>query len=95
MSSYSSSSNSTQPSRGHGRLQLSSSEESSTKRTATWLENELYMEMKDLESKLEMIKIQEDYLKDEQRHLKSEYVRPKEEVSLFQKSLNQIFNFFK
>ena len=89
MSSYSSSSNSTQPSRGHGRLQLSSSEESSTKRTATWLENELYMKMKDLESKLEMIQIQEDYLKDQQRNLKSEYVRPREEVSFFKKILTK------
>lgn len=38
--------------------------------------------MKELESELEMLQIQENYLKDEQRHLKSEYVRSKEEVSV-------------
>jgi len=36
--------------------------------------------MKGLERELEMLQIQEDYLKDEQRHLKSEYVRSKEEI---------------
>ena len=41
----------------------------------------MYMKMKELESELEILQIQEDYLKDEQRHLKSEYVRSKEEVS--------------
>lgn len=40
-----------------------------------------YMRMKELESELEILTIQEDYLKDEQRHLKSEYIRSKEEVS--------------
>lgn len=44
-------------------------------------EEDLYMRMKELESELEILQIQEDYLKDEQRHLKSEYVRSKEEVS--------------
>jgi len=37
--------------------------------------------MKSLERELEMLQIQEDYLKDEQRHLMSEFVRSKEEVS--------------
>jgi 26S proteasome regulatory subunit T3 len=37
--------------------------------------------MKELESELEILSIQEDYLRDEQRHLKSEYIRSKEEVS--------------
>lgn len=45
------------------------------------VEEDLYMKMKDLESQLEILQIHEDYLKDEQRHLKSEYVRSKEEVS--------------
>lgn len=36
--------------------------------------------MKELENELEILQIQEDYLKDEQRHLKSEYIRSKEEV---------------
>ena len=44
-------------------------------------EEDLYMKMKKLESELEIIQIQEDYLKDEQRHLQSEYIRSKEEVS--------------
>jgi len=44
-------------------------------------EQDLYTRMKELESELEMLQIQENYLKDEQRHLKSEYVRSKEEVS--------------
>lgn len=48
-------------------------------------EQDLYMRMKALESELEMLQIQEDYLKDEQRHLKSEYVRSKEEVSKMDK----------
>jgi 26S proteasome regulatory subunit T3 len=37
--------------------------------------------MKNLEKELEILSIQEDYIKDEQRHLKSEYIRAKEEVS--------------
>ena len=44
-------------------------------------EQDLYIRMKELESELAMLQIQENYLKDEQRHLKSEYVRSKEEVS--------------
>ena len=38
--------------------------------------------MKELENELEILQIQEDYLKDEQKHLKSEYIRSKEEVFL-------------
>lgn len=41
-------------------------------------EDDLYMRMKELESQLEMLQISEEYLKDEQRHLKSEYIRSKE-----------------
>lgn len=44
-------------------------------------EEDLYMKMKELESQLEILQIQEDYLRDEQRHLQSEYIRSKEEVS--------------
>jgi 26S proteasome regulatory subunit T3 len=36
--------------------------------------------MKDLEKELEILTIQEEYIKDEQRHLKSEYIRAKEEI---------------
>ena len=38
--------------------------------------------MKELQNKLEMIEIQEDYIKTELNHLKSEEARSKEEVSL-------------
>ena len=44
-------------------------------------EVDLYTKMKELQSELEILSIQEEYLKDEQRHLKSEYIRSKEEVS--------------
>ena len=37
--------------------------------------------MKELQNKLEMIEIQEEYIKEEIKHLKSEEVRSKEEVS--------------
>lgn len=47
-------------------------------------ELDLYMKMKELESELEILSIQEDYLKDEQRHLKSEYIRSKEEIKRIQ-----------
>lgn len=40
------------------------------------------MQMKELQNKLEMIEIQEDYIKTELNHLKSEEARSKEEVSL-------------
>ena len=42
------------------------------------------MKMKELESELEILNIQEEYLKDEQRHLKSEYIRSKEEIKRIQ-----------
>ncbi len=44
------------------------------------IDQDLYMKMKELESELEILTIQEEYLKDEQRHLKSEYIRSKEEI---------------
>ncbi|TNV72845.1 hypothetical protein FGO68_gene17609 [Halteria grandinella] len=47
-------------------------------------EKDLYMRMKELESELEILNIQEQYLKDEQRHLKSEYIRSKDEIKRIQ-----------
>jgi len=41
----------------------------------------LYTRMRELERELELLTMQEEFLKDEQRHLKSEYIRSKEEVS--------------
>lgn len=38
--------------------------------------------MQELEKELELLTMQEEFLKDEQRHLKSEYIRAKEEVCL-------------
>jgi 26S proteasome regulatory subunit T3 len=43
-------------------------------------EEDLYMRMRELERELELLSMQEEFLKDEQRHLKSEYIRSKEEV---------------
>ena len=44
-------------------------------------EEDLYLKMKELQNKLEMIEIQEEYIKEEIKHLKSDEVRSKEEVS--------------
>ena len=44
-------------------------------------EEDLYLKMKELQNKLEMIEIQEDYIKNELNHLKSEEARSKDEVS--------------
>ena len=44
-------------------------------------EEDLYLKMKELQSRLEMMEIQEDYIKNELNHLKSEEARSKEEVS--------------
>ena len=44
-------------------------------------EEDLYLKMKELQNKLEMLEIQEDYIKTELNHLKSEEARSKEEVS--------------
>ena len=43
-------------------------------------EEDLYLKMKELQNKLEMIEIQEEYIKNELNHLKSEEARSKEEV---------------
>lgn len=45
-------------------------------------ETDLYFRMQELERELELLTMQEEFLKDEQRHLKSEYIRSKEEVNL-------------
>ena len=44
-------------------------------------EEDLYLKMKELQNKLEMIEIQEEYIKTELNHLKSEEARSKDEVS--------------
>ncbi len=51
-------------------------------------EKDLYMHMRELERELELLSMQEEFLKDEQRHLKSEYIRSKEEVSCLQYLVN-------
>ena len=48
-------------------------------------EEDLYLKLKELENQLEILNIQEEYIRDEQRHLKSEYIRSKEEVRPFSK----------
>ena len=47
-------------------------------------EEDLYLEMKRLEREFEFVEIQEDYLKDELKNLKREYIRAKEEVKRIQ-----------
>lgn len=41
---------------------------------------DLYLKMKDLQREFDFLSMQEEALKEEQRHLKSEYIRSKEEV---------------
>ncbi|KAI9307972.1 26S protease regulatory subunit 6B [Cunninghamella echinulata] len=43
-------------------------------------EEDLYVKLKKLQSNLEFLALQEEYIKDEQKHLKSELVRAQEEV---------------
>ncbi len=47
-------------------------------------ENDLYKRMKALEEEVEFLRIREDYIKDEQKNLKREYIRAKEEVKRIQ-----------
>ena len=59
--------------------------DSEAKKPATNVEEEeedLYLKMKELQNKLELIEIQEEYIKNELNHLKSEEARSKEEVSI-------------
>jgi len=44
-------------------------------------EKDLYLRMQELEKEFDLLSMQEEYLREEMRHLKSEYVRAKEEVS--------------
>ena len=52
--------------------------------TANESQQDLYRTLKKLERKLELLGLQEDYIKDEQRHLKRELVRAQEEVKRIQ-----------
>jgi len=54
---------------------------------------DLYLKMKNLEKELEILSIQEDYIKDEQRHLKSDYIRAKEEIKRIQSVYLSTANF--
>ena len=46
--------------------------------------NDLYQETKTLERQLEFVELQEEYLKDEMRHLQRELLRAKEEIRRIQ-----------
>ncbi|OUM51516.1 hypothetical protein BVG19_g619 [[Candida] boidinii] len=46
--------------------------------------NDVYLKLKKLEKELELLILQEDYIKDEQRHLKRELIRAQEEVKKIQ-----------
>ena len=48
------------------------------------VELDLYQEYKGLEKQLEFIELQEEYLKDEMRHLQRELLRAKEEIRRIQ-----------
>jgi len=52
--------------------------------TETATEADLYRDMKALERQLEFINLQEEYLKDEMRHLQRELLRAKEEIRRIQ-----------
>ena len=45
---------------------------------------DLYQQMKDLERHIEFVSLQEEYLKDEMRHLQRELLRAKEEIRRIQ-----------
>lgn len=46
--------------------------------------SDVYLKLKKLEKEYELLKLQEDYIKDEQRHLKRELLRAQEEVKRIQ-----------
>lgn len=54
--------------------------EATTERTG----DALYARLKELQTRIEFLEIQENYVKEEQRNLKSEYLRAKEEVKRIQ-----------
>lgn len=47
-------------------------------------QNDVYLKLKKLEKELQLLSLQEDYIKDEQRHLKRELIRAQEEVRRIQ-----------
>jgi len=47
-------------------------------------DHDVYLRLKQLQKQLELILLQEDYIKDEQRHLKRELIRAQEEVKRIQ-----------
>ena len=46
--------------------------------------SDIYLKLKKLEKEYELLTLQEDYIKDEQRHLKRELLRAQEEVKRIQ-----------
>eukprot|EP01016_Furgasonia_blochmanni_P019844 TRINITY_DN2210_c0_g1_i6.p1 TRINITY_DN2210_c0_g1~~TRINITY_DN2210_c0_g1_i6.p1 ORF type:complete len:319 (-),score=95.27 TRINITY_DN2210_c0_g1_i6:768-1724(-) len=56
-------------------------------------EEDLYLRMKSLEKELEYLNIQEEYIKDEQKNLKRELIRSKEEIKRIQSVPIVIGNF--
>jgi len=60
------------------------SSSSSRPSLAPHLQHDLYQEMKSKERELEFIELQEEYLKDEMRHLQRELLRAKEEIRRIQ-----------
>ena len=47
-------------------------------------EDDLYRQMKELEKEIEFLDIQEEYIRNEQKFLKREFIRAKEEVKKIQ-----------
>merc|ERR1719253_1974788 len=58
--------------------------ESKPKPSTSQSKTDLYHDMKTLERQLEFIDLQEEYLKDEMRHLQRELLRAKEEIRRIQ-----------
>jgi len=56
-------------------------------------EKDLYFRMQELERELELLTMQEECIKDDQRHLKSEYIRAKEEIKQIQSVYLDTTNF--
>jgi len=56
-------------------------------------DKDLYLKMMELERELEYMTMQEEVLRDEQRHLQSEYIRSKEEIKAIQATYLDTSNF--
>jgi 26S proteasome regulatory subunit T3 len=56
-------------------------------------DKDLYLKMMELERELEYMTMQEEVLRDEQRHLQSEYIRSKEEIKSIQATYLDTSNF--